>query len=60
MPEAYERLQRLKEKTEANTTAQVIKSALRLYEYVIEESLKGNGFCLRKTDGKIEDLKIFL
>ena len=36
-PQAMERLQRLKEKTEAASYAEVIRSALRLFEALVEE-----------------------
>ena len=50
----------MKDKTEASSTAEVIKEALRLYEFVINEHDKGNVFCLRSKDGTAEEIRIFL
>jgi len=41
-----ERLQRLKERTEAASYAEVIRSALRLFEALVEEHEKGSEFAL--------------
>ena len=40
-PQAMERLQRLKERTEAASYAEVIRSALRLFEALVDEHEKG-------------------
>jgi Arc/MetJ-type ribon-helix-helix transcriptional regulator len=59
-PQAMERLQRLKEKTEAASYAEVIRNALRLFEALIEEHSKGSEFALRRTDGETVAYKIFV
>lgn len=49
---AFERLKKLKEVTEAASYAEVLKSALRLYESLIQEAEAGNTVCIRKPDGQ--------
>jgi hypothetical protein len=59
-PQAMERLQRLKEKTEAASYAEVIRSALRLFEALVEEHEKGSEFALKRADGELMTYKIFV
>ena len=48
-PQAMERLQRLKERTEAASYAEVIRSALRLFEALVDEHEKGSEFALKRA-----------
>jgi len=59
-PQAMERLQRLKEKTEAASYAEVIRSALRLFEALVEEHEKGSEFALKRADGEMLTYRIFV
>jgi Arc/MetJ-type ribon-helix-helix transcriptional regulator len=59
-PQAMERLQRLKEKTEAASYAEVIRNALRLLEALVDEHEKGAEFTLRRPDGEVIAYKIFV
>jgi Arc/MetJ-type ribon-helix-helix transcriptional regulator len=59
-PQAMERLQRLKEKTEAASYAEVIRNALRLFEALVEENAKGAEFALKQPSGETVAYKIFL
>ena len=59
-PQAMERLQRLKEKTEAASYAEVIRNALRLLEALVDEHEKGAEFTLRRPDGETIAYKIFV
>ena len=59
-PQAMERLQRLKEKTEAASYAEVIRNALRLFEALVEEHEKGSEFALKRTRGETLAYKIFV
>jgi Arc/MetJ-type ribon-helix-helix transcriptional regulator len=59
-PQAMERLQRLKEKTEAASYAEVIRSALRLFEALVEEHEKGSQFALKRADGETITYRIFV
>ncbi len=59
-PQAMERLQRLKDRSEASSYAEVIRNALRLYEALVEEHDQGNQFALKKTDGEIIAYRIFV
>ena len=40
--EAFERLEKLKEATKASSYAEVVRDALRVYEWVVEETNEGN------------------
>jgi Arc/MetJ-type ribon-helix-helix transcriptional regulator len=59
-PQAMERLQRLKERTEAASYAEVIRNALRLFEALIDEHEKGAEFSLKRANGEIVAYKIFV
>jgi Arc/MetJ-type ribon-helix-helix transcriptional regulator len=59
-PQAMERLQRLKEKTEAASYAEVIRNALRLFEALVDEHEKGSEFALKRASGETLAYKIFV
>ena len=53
LPEAsFDRLKKIREKTEAASYAEVIKNALRLYEALIEEAEAGHTVCVKRTDSE--------
>lgn len=59
-PQAMERLQRLKEQTEAASYAEVIRNALRLFEALVDEHAKGAEFSLKRANGETVAYKIFV
>jgi Arc/MetJ-type ribon-helix-helix transcriptional regulator len=59
-PQAMERLQKLKDRTEATSYAEVIRNALRLFEALVEEHEKGAEFSLKRADGEVVQYKIFV
>ena len=59
-PQAMVRLQKLKDRTEAASYAEVIRNALRLFEALVEEHAKGSEFSLKRADGEIVQYKIFV
>ena len=59
-PQAMERLQKLKDRTEAASYAEVIRNALRLFEALVDEHEKGAEFSLKRPDGEIVQYKIFV
>jgi hypothetical protein len=59
-PQAMERLQRLKERTEAASYAEVIRNALRLFEALVDEHEKGAEFALKRASGEVVAYKIFV
>jgi hypothetical protein len=59
-PQAMERLQKLKDRTEATSYAEVIRNALRLFEALVEEHEKGSEFSLKRVDGEVVQYKIFV
>jgi hypothetical protein len=59
-PQAMERLQRLKDKTEAASYAEVIRNAIRVYEALVAEADRGNEFAIKSPDGIIAPYRIFV
>jgi hypothetical protein len=59
-PQAMERLQRLKEKSEAASYAEVIRNALRVFEALFDEHEKGSEFSLKRANGETVAYKIFV
>ena len=59
-PQAMDRLQRLKERTEAASYAEVIRNALRLFEALVDEHEKGAEFSLKRANGETVAYKIFV
>ncbi len=59
-PQAMDRLQRLKERTEAASYAEIIRNALRLFEALVEEHEEGAEFSLKRANGETIAYKIFL
>ena len=58
-PSSFERLNRLKEMVEAKTYTEVMKDALRLYEWIVQEESDGSDFLVKTKDGVLEKIKIF-
>lgn len=56
---SFERLQRLKSLTETSSHAEVLRNALRLYEYAIDKSSQGAMFLVQKDDKAPEVVKLF-
>lgn len=59
-PQAMDRLQRLKERMEAASYAEVIRNAIRLLEALVDEHEKGSEFSIRRKDGETVGYKIFI
>lgn len=53
------RLKRIKELSEAPTNSDVIRSALRLYEWMIEEVDKGNAVYVKDAEGNERPVTLF-
>ncbi len=58
--QAMLRLQRMKERTEAASYAEVIRNALRLFEALMDEHEKGSEFSLKRPNGEVVQYKIFV
>lgn len=56
---AMVRLSTLKEKTEATSYAEVIKNALRLYEFIVDAEREGCAVLAQRPDGRTRALQIF-
>jgi hypothetical protein len=59
-PQAMERLQRLKDKTEAASYAEVIRNALRVFEALVQEHDAGAEFSLKRPNGETVAYRIFV
>lgn len=59
-PRAAERLNDLKEKTEAVSYVEVIKNALKLYDGIITEVENGNEFYIKDSSGNIVPFRMFI
>ncbi len=59
-PQAMDRLQRLKDKTEAASYAEVIRNALRVFEALVQEHESGAEFSLKRANGEAVAYKIFV
>jgi hypothetical protein len=57
---SLERLKALKGKIEANSYAEVVKNALRLYEVLLAERENGSQFLVRDVDGNLSPLRLFV
>jgi Arc/MetJ-type ribon-helix-helix transcriptional regulator len=57
---ALARLESLRERVEATSTSEVIRDALRLYEYIVGESDKGAEFFVKRPKEDMSKLEIFL
>jgi Arc/MetJ-type ribon-helix-helix transcriptional regulator len=59
-PQAMERLQRLKDKTEAASYAEVIRNALRVFEALANEHEQGAEFLVKRKDGTTATYQVFV
>lgn len=58
--QAMKRLKRLQELTDSPVYADVFKSSLRVFEFIVLEAQKGNEFQIKKPDGTVTSIKFFL
>lgn len=59
-PSAFDRLATLKRKTEANNYAEVMRSALKLYEHVLSAVEAGGQVQIKDKAGEIKTLEILI
>ena len=59
-PESIDRLKALRDRTEAASYAEVVRRALQLYEFVVEEADKGSELSIRSEEkGEIRYRPVF-
>ena len=56
---SFERLNALKDKTEASSYAEVMKNALRLYESIINQYDAGKRLYLKDENGQVTEYEVF-
>ena len=59
-PQAMEHLQRLKDRMEAASYAEVIRNSLRVLEALVDEYEQGSEFSVKRKDGQTQAYKIFV
>lgn len=57
---SMERLRTLKDRLEATSYAEVIREALKLYEFLVLEDEKGSEFLLKQKNSKATPIKLFI
>jgi hypothetical protein len=55
-PEFYKRLGELTHLVDAESKAQVIREALKLYEFVMKQKAEGSTFSVRRPNGEEKDI----
>lgn len=58
-PASVERLEKLLEVTEMSSYAEVIRNALRVYEWLVNEAARGKSFGIRSQGGEFEQVDVF-
>lgn len=56
---SYSRLKTLSDKVEATSMSEVMKDAIRLYEYVVEKTESGAKFYCKDENNELIEIKIF-
>jgi metal-responsive CopG/Arc/MetJ family transcriptional regulator len=56
---SFERLNALKDKTEATSYSEVMKNALRLYESIINQYDAGKRLYLKDVEGQVTEYEVF-
>lgn len=56
-PDAFDRLNRMKEKTDSASYAELVRNALRVYEWLIEQEKAGYEIGLVKEDSLVKTVK---
>jgi len=59
-PRSWERLKKLKDLSEASSYADVMKEALKLYEFLLIQEENGTEFFLKKKEADTIPLKLFI
>ena len=57
---ALDRLNKLKEKTEAASYAEVTKNAYRVYARMVELSQEGYTLCVKDKKGNVKEIELFI
>ena len=59
-PDAYERMQKLREEVGASTYAELVRNALRIYEWLHKQEQQGYSLGLVKDDELVKEIKFVL
>jgi hypothetical protein len=58
-PDALERLNRMKDLTDASSYAELVRNALRIYEWFVQQERAGYDIGLVKDDTLVKTVKLF-
>ena len=58
-PKAAERLDIMQNSIDAPSAVDVIRTALRVFDYIVDQNIEGNEVCIRNSDGDIKELILF-
>jgi hypothetical protein len=56
---SFDRLNRIKDLVEAPSYTEVMKDALRLYEFIVQKDCEGSNFFFKSENGELAQIKIF-
>lgn len=59
-PQAFKRLQAVKEQVEARTNAEVVRNALRLYEWFLTQRDESAEVMVKRKDGEVVQVELIL
>jgi hypothetical protein len=59
-PRSHQRLQAMRDRTEAASYADVVRQALRLYEYLVGIAERGASFHVKDGDQPAREVQLFL
>lgn len=59
-PDAYARLERMKEETDASSFAELVRNALRVYDWVKQKERDGYELALMKDNETVQSVKLIL
>lgn len=59
-PDAYLRLERMKEETEAASFAELVRNALRVYDWIKQKERDGFELALMKDNETVQSVKLIL
>jgi hypothetical protein len=57
--QSFERLKMLKERVDAASSSEVMKEALRLYDYLVDMDIRGARFFIEEQGRKQVEVKLF-
>lgn len=57
---AMRRLEYIQTRLDASSTAETVRIALRIADFITEQIDEGNEVCIKKSDGSITEIRLFI